>query len=127
MLPAGMDTESRKAEIRRRIILSRYPTRSAAQFTDENDHNPMVLRKCPTCGGRGLRGESFEEGGTAVEVDYVCEACGGSRVVAEVEPYFPTDAPEAPASLDAAGWLTCPACRWRFTTRDPNAWTGRRH
>jgi hypothetical protein len=56
-----------------------------------------------------------------------CPACDGSGVTGEVEPYFAVDRPEAPARADAEGWLTWPGCGWRFTLRDPRAWTGRRH
>ena len=56
-----MDDEARKAEIRRRLTLARYPRRSKARFTDENDHNPLVLQDCPQCHGSGARGERWAE------------------------------------------------------------------
>lgn len=120
-----MDNEARKNEIRRRLTLARYPRRLKAQFTDENDHNPLVLQNCPCCYGTGHVGESWPEEG--IEADVLCTACDGSGITGKVEPYFATDWPEVEAELDADGWLTCPRCEWRFTIRDRNAWTGRRH
>ena len=122
-----MDNEARKADIRRRLTLMRYPRRSQARFTDENDHNPLVLQDCRECHGTGHVGESWVEDGRPVEADVLCTACGGSGVTGQVEPYFHHDLPEVEAHADAEGWLTCPNCNWRFTTRDRHAWTGRRH
>jgi hypothetical protein len=122
-----MDAEARKADIRRRLTLMRYPRRSKARFTDENDHNPLVLQDCPACDGWGAVSEYRTEGDAAVHTRVVCRACGGTGVTGQVEPYFAEDAAEAVARADADGWLTCPGCRWRFTVRDRNAWTGRRH
>ena len=122
-----MDTEALKADIRRRLTLMRYPRRSEARFTDGNDHNPLVLQDCPACHGSGAQSEYWAEGGVQGHARVVCSACGGSGATGEVEPYFPTDAPEASAPEDGEGWLTCPGCGWRFTVRDRNAWTGRRH
>lgn len=122
-----MSNEERKADIRRRLTLMRYPRRSAAKFTDENDHNPLVLQDCPQCYGTGHVGESWVEDGSPVEANVLCTSCGGSGVTGQAEPYFPHDVPEKTTHADAEGWLTCPNCNWRFTTRDPRAWTGRRH
>lgn len=123
-----MDNEARKAEIRRRVTLLRCPRRAKAPFTDENDHNPMVLQDCPTCFGSGkvCQSRSDDDGRDVLDLT-VCATCKGSGVTGEVEPYFPRDLPEASARADAAGWLTCPGCGWRFTLRDPRAWSGRRH
>lgn len=124
-----MDNEARKAEIRRCVTLLRYPRRAKAAFTDENDHNPMVLQDCPTCFGSGKVCQHWsEDDGSRDVLDLiVCAACNGSGVTCEVEPYFSKELPEASARADAAGWLTCPGCGWRFTLRDPHAWSGRRH
>jgi DnaJ-class molecular chaperone len=119
---ATMSNEARKDEIRRRITLAKYPRRGQAKFTDENDHNPLVLQDCPTCHGSG----AVCEYGSDYHARVVCEMCGGSGVSGEVEPYFAAaeaGTQEFSATADAQGWLTCPSCRWRFTTRDKNAWT----
>jgi hypothetical protein len=123
-----MANEERKADIRRRLLRARYPQRSNAEFTDENDHNPLVLRDCPACRGYGAMGEcGVTDEGAHYHARFACPACGGSGVVAEVEPFFPDDHAEAEVRLDRGGWATCPRCGWRFTPRDRNAWTGRRH
>lgn len=120
-----MDNEARKDEIRRRLTLARYPKRSNAQFTDQNDHNPLVLQNCPTCHGTGHVGESSPE--HSLEAEVICGTCEGSGVSDLVELYFDNGPPEAQATADAKGWLTCPNCRCRFTIHDRRAWTGRRH
>lgn len=122
-----MHSKEKKADIRRHLMLMRYPRRSEATFTDANDHNPLVLQECPECGGSGHAGEARTEQGIAVEVDDVCTACGGSGLTGEAEHYFLDDCPETEVMADTAGWLTCPRCRWRFSLHDRNAWTGRRH
>ena len=116
-----------KRDLRRRIALRRYPRRSAATFTNENDHNPKVLQDCPGCSGQGTNchhnitsdGEEYALGD--------CTTCNGTGVTGEVELYFLDDRPEMPACPDARGWITCPNCDWRFALRDKNAWTGHRH
>jgi hypothetical protein len=120
----GDDVNKRKDEIRRRLRLSRYPRRSAAVFTDENDHNPLILEDCPRCGGRGRVCTSPHPD------EYVlddCPACGGLGTTTEVVHYFPGTSPEAEAVVDAHGWITCPRCERRFSTRHRDTWTGRRH
>jgi nitrite reductase/ring-hydroxylating ferredoxin subunit len=122
-----VNADERKAEVRRRINLLKYPRRSKTLFTEANNHNPTVLQDCPSCGGTGHVGGSWLEGGMPVEADYVCPACGGSGITGEAEPYFSTDWPLADAEADDGGWVTCPRCGWRFTIRDGRAWTGHRH
>lgn len=118
------DVEKRKEEIRRRLRLSRYPRRSAAVFTDENDHNPLILEDCPKCGGRGQLC-TFHPPDAYVLDD--CPACGGLGTTTEVVPYFTDTGPEVEALVDEQGWLTCPRCERRFSTRYHSTWTGRRH
>jgi hypothetical protein len=112
-------------DIRRRLTLARYPRRSAASFTEENGHNPLVLQDCSMCRGQGKRCELDTSNGSYT-LD-VCSACNGSGVTGEVEPYFSDDKPEVAAEADPHGWLTCPTCGWRFAIRDSSAWTGQRH
>jgi hypothetical protein len=124
---ASMDNETRKSEIRRRLTLARYPRRSKAIFTDENDHNPLVLQDCAQCYGTGHVGESWAEHGMRVEADVLCTVCNGSGVTGEAEPYFAVEWPAVEACADVEGWVTCPNCGWRFTIGDRRAWSGRRH
>ena len=114
-------------DIRRRLTLTRYPRRSAASFTEENGHNPLVLQDCALCSGKGKVCELDTSDGEQAYVLDVCSACSGSGVTGEVEPYFSNDQPEVTAEADQHGWLTCPTCGWRFAIRDARAWTGRRH
>jgi hypothetical protein len=108
---------------RRRTALRRPPRRSAATFSDDNDHNPRVLQDCPACSGSG---KSCHRSGEAYALE-VCASCSGTGVTGDVEPYFPDDRPEVPACADDTGWITCPSCDWRFALHDRRAWTGRRH
>ena len=121
-----MTEDERKAAIRRRLVLAKYPRRSQAQFTDENGHNPTVLQACPRCHGRGLVCEDSSGGTRRVLTRDKCAECGGSGVTGEVEPYFTNDNPEAEAVVKGEG-ITCPNCGWRFRISDRHAWTGRRH
>jgi hypothetical protein len=119
---------SMKDDLRRRRAAKQYPRRSAATFTDEDDHNPQVLQDCATCHGSGkdCRHEVTSSGGETYMLD-TCAACRGSGVTGQVEPYFSDLQPEASACADDRGWVTCPGCDWRFAIRDRRAWTGRRH
>lgn len=123
-----MNPEERKLGIRRKLILSQYPRRDDAEFTDANDHNPLVLVNCAKCGGYGKCDTYFAdaEGNSVQSVDY-CEMCGGGGVLAEVELYYPTDNAAMKIDPTADGWIRCPCCGWRFSIKDKNAWTGRRH
>lgn len=121
-----MTEEDRKAAIRRRLVLAKHPRRHRAEFTDENDHNPMVLQACPQCHGSGHVGRAVVEGTRSIEMEETCPNCHGEGVTGEVEPYFANDKPEADAVVIGDG-ITCPNCGWRFRLKDSNAWTGRRH
>jgi len=113
--------------LRRRSALRRYPRRSAAIFTDANDHNPTVLQDCSGCDGRGTQCRHSIVDGVEQYALGECTACGGTGITGEVEPCFANDVPERSASVDDQGWITCPSCDWRFALRDKHAWTGRRH
>ncbi|MFP2929321.1 hypothetical protein ACLESO_29795 [Pyxidicoccus sp. 3LG] len=124
------DSERRKAELRKRLRMSRYPRRRDATFTDENGHNPWILEDCATCKGRGSRVVEFANG---THQHFDCVVCEGRGTRGEaVVRYYPDDGPAAEAVVDAHGWITCPRCQRRFSTRYPSAaqrgtWTGRRH
>jgi hypothetical protein len=118
-----MSSESRKEEMLRRLRLRKYPRRSEAQFSDENDHNPLVLEDCPKCGGVGRF--CVERPGEAALG--ACEECGGLGTTGKVVPYYRDEEPVAEAEVDSLGWVTCPTCGWRFAVKDSAVWTGRRH
>ena len=122
-----MDNEQRKAEIRRKLKLTNYPRRANASFTDENDHNPLILADCPRCSGRGkVCTEEWQGNVQTVSLDE-CPICSGSETTEEIIRYFENDTPAIDVKADEDGWVKCPCCRWKFTIRDLNVWTGRRH
>lgn len=122
-----LDAEQRKQEIKRRLTLSKYPTRCKAQFTEENNHNPYVLASCPQCRGRGKYDTFQKSSSGVVQTLNECEACNGTGVVPEIEPFFNNDNEPVPVAANADGWIKCPNCGWRFTITDKHAWTGLRH
>ncbi|AKQ66237.1 hypothetical protein A176_003149 [Myxococcus hansupus] len=119
----GDEDASRKDAIRKRLRLARYPRRSAAVFTDENDHNPWVLEDCPQC--RGLGKVCHEGEGLAWQES--CSACEERGTTGEVVRYFLAPGPAVTVAVDSHGWVTCPRCERRFSTQSLDHWTGRRH
>ncbi|MFP2903703.1 hypothetical protein ACLESD_01235 [Pyxidicoccus sp. 3LFB2] len=118
------DNARRKEEIRRRLRLSQYPRRRDAVFTDENGHNPWILEDCPECRGQGRIDRLTENDTYVLET---CSACEGLGTTTQVVRYFLEERPEALAMVDVHGWITCPHCGRRFSTRHRDTWTGRRH
>lgn len=112
-----------KDELQRRLLLSRYPRRSAAVLGATPDHNPLVLEDCPACGGSGNR--CIE--GDGVATFHPCQACAGAGITYELVPYFTNDASALSVQTNVDGWTQCPCCARRFSVRDSNAWTGLRH
>lgn len=98
--------------------------RADAVFTDENDHNPWVFVRCPSCDGRG---QICEHRGPGVEALRECETCHRTGVALSVERYFQNDDPPRDATEFIPDWVRCPACGSAFSIRDKVAWTGRRH
>lgn len=121
------DIAKRKQEIRKRLRLAKFPCRSDAEFSDENDHNPMVLQDCPTCRGTGENCEHFLDHGGEGYTLGTCPDCGGLGVIGEIERYFKEDCQQIDIFVDSNGWLKCPKCGIRFTIRDRHRWSGRRH
>jgi len=123
-----MTVSERKLELRRRLRLAAHPRRREAQFTAENNHNPLILQACPSCHGSGKRDieTAIGNGGRTWSLGS-CRDCGGTGITGEVEPYFLIETPEVTLTPDANGWLRCPGCGIAFTTRDRYRWTGYRH
>jgi nitrite reductase/ring-hydroxylating ferredoxin subunit len=113
----------RKKEIKARLNLKKFPRKSQAVFLDENDHNPLVLENCPKCNGHGTY--CIESPGMAIK-EY-CEECEGSGVTGNIVHYYQEELSEVEVLIDEGGWLICPRCEWKFTIRDGNVWTGKRH
>ena len=122
-----LDAEQRKQEIKRRLTLNRYPARCKAQFTEENDHNPYVLASCPQCCGHAKYDTFQESSQGVVQTLHECDACNGTGVVPDIEPFFENDNEPISITANADGWIKCPNCGWRFTITDKHAWTGLRH
>ncbi len=124
-------SDERKKQLREQLyiaqLLRTYPRRDLAQFTDENDHNPLVLGDCRRCLGSGTRCFHYPDGSHAHDT---CDVCNGSGTSFDVESYFPARV----ANLDPIdvtpndfGWLKCPRCGVRFLPTDLRVWTGLRH
>ena len=123
-----MNIEQRRAELRQRLLVNRYPRRANATFTEENDHNPVILQDCPRCQGTGAACEQRdEEDETQLYARFECPDCLGNGITGETERYFENERAPIEATPSAVGWLKCPCCGWRFSLADPNAWTGQRH
>lgn len=110
------DFTQKQEKLRRRLQSSLYPWRDDAVFTDENDHNPLVLEACPACSKWGRCGPPEP-----------CPECHGLKTTGRAVHYFPNPLPEEAAVVDEQGWITCPLCDRRFSTRYRGTWTGRRH
>jgi hypothetical protein len=120
-------TEELKKQIRKRLNLKKYPRRNKAQFLDEDDHNPFILADCPDCYGSGRSCVSKTDGDTRTVSLTGCSACDSTGTTGEVVRYFADDLAEVIVKVDNDGWLSCPNCTRRYTIRDTNVWTGRRH
>jgi len=118
-----MSNEARKERIRFNLRLTQYPRKATASFSSDADHNPLIWEDCPHCLGSGKY--CSETDGAAELV--TCPLCKGTGTTGEVVLYFENNASAMEASVDASGWLTCPGCRWRFSTKDKHVWTGLRH
>jgi hypothetical protein len=92
-------------------------------LAEAEDHNPEILEDCPACQGRGTICE--EAGGVASLDD--CRECSGVGTTFNVVRYFSNDSPAKSARADADGWIQCPTCGFRFSTKDPDRWSGWRH
>lgn len=120
--------ETKKREIERRLLLARFPRANGASdvplvFSDDDDHDPLVLEDCPACRGRGTR---CDESDGMARLD-TCDACDGAGTTFALVRHFANDAAPVEVTVDASGWVTCPGCHRRFSTRASSAWTGRRH
>ena len=117
----------KRAEIDRLIQASPHPRREGAVFTDDNDHNPIILQDCPECHGR----RKFCEWGTPedrfIHQQVVCLTCCGLGSTGTEGSYFANDTPAIDARLMGISRILCPHCGETFRIHDSSAWTGRRH
>jgi hypothetical protein len=104
------------------------PTRDEAEFTEGNDHNPLIRKICPECKGYGKRDIKGEHpDGTRTWALTLCKACAGKGWVEGAQRFFENDAETMPAKASATGYVQCPCCGWKFSVKDKHRWTGRRH
>ena len=123
-----MNTEQRKAVLRRERHRKRYPRRQEATFTDENDHNPFVLQDCPYCQGTGLFCEEHHTlKGECIADLHECPYCDHTGITGEIERYFDNDTPPIEVIPYQKEWVACPICGKKFCLHDANVWTGYRH
>ena len=119
------DNEARKAQIQRRSNIAQYSKLANIVHTAENDHNPLVLEKCPACSGTGKNCRFVAEE-NALYTD-VCEACDGDRTTGNVIRRYPTDSTLIEARVNESGWVRCPGCSVGFKTTSDESWSGLRH
>lgn len=104
------------------------PTRDQAEFTEENDHNPLIRKVSPECKGYGKRDIKGElPDGTRTWTLKLCGSCRGNGWVEGSQKFFDNDAEPVAATVSATGYAQCPCCGWKFSVKDRDRWTGRRH
>jgi hypothetical protein len=109
-------------------MMTTYPKRKDAVFTEENDHNPLIQKECPSCCGYGKRDIPMKQHSEIVGYSLAaCSECKGTGIIKGVQQYFENDNPEMEAEIDGSGWVKCSNCGIRFATYDRHRWTGRRH
>ncbi|HXT99748.1 MAG TPA: hypothetical protein VN903_02060 [Polyangia bacterium] len=112
-----------KEEIKRRLLVAKYPRRADADPRTAPDHNPLVLEDCPLCHGSGTRCE----GGPGYAALLQCPECKGEGTTYALVPRFANANPPLAVRAGDDGWLTCPNCGLRFAPTDRDRWTGLRH
>lgn len=122
-----MSNEARKQEIKRRLNRAKYPVRAAAVFSDENDHNPLVLERCSRCSGRGQVDIYQRHNDAETWSLEVCPLCSGEGTTEEIVPFFENQSPAIDVEANNENWVKCPLCGWKFSVQDSSVWTGRRH
>ncbi len=114
---AKLETEiaARRAEfMQAHGELSGIPRRSEAQFSENNDYNPLVLENCRACSGFG-------------SADWkVCQSCNGSGLTGHVVRYFENDNPIETIRANERGWVQCPCCERQFFASKTHAFSGHR-
>jgi hypothetical protein len=122
--PGTMGGVPPRSQYRNRLV---WP--DGVEFTDANDHNPLVSEACPACSGLGEREElvTLNAPGASQVIEWVtCPICGGSGNGSGLVRIYKNDSAAIQVEIGDDGWLTCPCCNWRFTIHDRKAWTGRR-
>src|SRR5262245_20321527 len=99
----SVTNELRKAEPRLRLRAAHHPRRSSAPFTEENDHNPIVLQNCPACRGTGKVCRHLKMKDRECIRREACSSCAGTGITGELEHFFTNDSPEMTAECRSEG------------------------
>ena len=116
-------TEARKEEIRKRLNLATYSNPHNIIYSDQNDHNPLVLESCPSCAGRGKNCSENERKYSLT----ICTACDGTGKTGQVVRRYQADSTPIEVLVNECGWAKCPGCGVSFKPTSSGSWTGRRH
>ena len=96
-------------------------------FTEENEHNPMVIPNCPKC----IMGKTAGMSNTSNKSQghILCESCGGSGILTPpvAKLMFENNKPPLKVSCKVSGFLHCPKCGTGFKYYDKRVWSGKRH
>lgn len=114
-------------------VINGYPTKFGLSFeniewfTDENDHNPLVIPNCPHC-IMGKRGGEYRGPNRSI-AHQRCESCDGSGVDSTEEPIrlFDNEFTPEKISCNKVGHVRCPKCGIGFEYYDKKAFSGKRH
>jgi hypothetical protein len=118
-----MDIEQKKEAIKKCLRIAKYSKPENITFTDENDHNPLVLETCKIC--FGSKYICLED--NLVAVKDLCDACDGLGVTGNLVRRYSEDYPAMSAIISETGWIKCPNCKVNFSTDSSQFWSGRRH
>ena len=98
-----------------------------SEFTDRNDHNPLVPERCPNCQGAGTRCVESSSPTTVTVSCEECLHCRGTGKSGKTVRLFDNDNPEMELNIYSDVWIKCPNCEQSFALKDESIWTGRRH
>lgn len=96
-------------------------------FTEENDHNPLVVNSCPKCINGRTAGEY--QGPNKSCGHGRCEECDDTGVSTPpaIELMFTNNNEPISMSCNTYGFLRCPNCNQGFKYYDKRVWSGVRH
>ena len=121
------DNERRKQDFRNHVNMGRATDPSTIVYSDENDHNPVVLEDCPECSGSGKKCRpEAREGGLAYYLE-ACPVCRGAKTTGNLVHKYQNDSPAMEAAVNEFGWTKCPGCGVNFKTTSSTRWSGLRH
>lgn len=114
-------------------LIDGYPTQfglsfeNEEYFTEENDHNPLVIPNCPHCIMGKTAGVS--RGPNRSHAHSLCETCHGTGIATPPIPQlrFDCDSNEMDVACNKTGHVRCPQCVIGFKYYDKRAYSGKRH